>query len=135
MTENKRFTYANRYPNIIKSDYDFYDNGKGLEDKTVVDLLNNQDMMIKSQDKLIRTLNETILRQTNRIKEFASEEEVDLLTKREKENFDLRTRILELIVENNRLQFLINDLGGEEMKRQMGVILNDSKNKSKCYFI
>lgn len=127
MTENKRFTYANRYPNIIKSDYDFYDNGKGLEDKTVVDLLNNQDMMIKSQDKLIRTLNETILRQTNRIKEFASEEEVDLLTKREKENFDLRTEILELIVENNRLQFLIDDLGGEEMKRQMEVILNDRK--------
>lgn len=125
MTENKRFTYANRYPNIIKSDYDFYDNGKGLEDKTVVDLLNNQDMMIKSQDKLIRTLNETILRQTNRIKEFASEEEVDLLTKREKENFDLRTRILELTVENNRLQCLIDDLGGEEMKRQMEVILND----------
>ena len=136
MTENKRFTYANRYPNIIKSDYDFYDNGKGLEDKTVVDLLNNQDMMIKSQDKLIRTLNETIFRQTNRIKEFASEEEeVDLLTKREKEILDLRTGILELIVENNRLQCLIDDLGGEEMKRQMEVILNDRKNKSKCYFI
>lgn len=91
----------------------------------VVDKLNKQDMMIKSQDKLIRTLNETILRQTNRIKEFASEEEVDLLTKREKEILDLRTGILELIVENNRLQCLIDDLGGEEMKRQMEVILNE----------
>lgn len=125
MTENKRFTYANRYPNIIKSDYDFYDNGKGLEDKTVVDLLNNQDMMIKSQDKLIRTLNETILRQTNRIKELASEDAVELLEKRDKDLLEARTYAMELILKKNRLQCLIDDLGGEEMKKQMEVILNE----------
>ena len=125
MTENKRFTYANRYPNIIKSDYDFYDNGKGLEDKTVVDLLNNQDMMIKSQDKLIRTLNETILRQTNRIKELASEDAVELLEKRDKGLLEARTYAMELILKKNRLRRLIDDLGGEEMKKQMEVILNE----------
>ena len=125
MTENKRFTYANRYPNIIKSDYDFYDNGKGLEDKTVVDLLNNQDMMIKSQDKLIRTLNETILRQTNRIKELASEDAVELLEKRDKDLLEARTYAMELILKKNRLRRLIDDLGGEEMKKQMEVILNE----------
>ena len=56
MTENKRFTYANRYPNIIKSDYDFYDNGKGLEDKTVVDLLNNQENKRISIRRCSRTI-------------------------------------------------------------------------------
>ena len=111
---------------IFKDDGgEFFNSVDCLKDNEIVDLLNEQDMMIKSQDKLIRTLNETILRQTNRIKEFASEGEVDLLTKREKEILDLRTRILELIVENNRLQRLIDDLGGEEMKRQMEVILNE----------
>lgn len=141
MTENKRYQLRqeqsyyddgtpilNCYSDLIDTENNdkvicSFDNDIGTS--KMVGLLNKQDMFIKSLDNLIRTLNERILRQRNRIKEFASEEEVDLLTKREKEILDLRTRILELTVENNRLQCLIDDLGSEEMKRQMEVILNE----------
>jgi len=49
MTENKQFKEI--YPNIIRSNYCFTDNGKPIGDKEVCDLLNEQHETITRLEK------------------------------------------------------------------------------------
>ena len=96
MTENKRFKEV--YPNIIRSNYNFTDNGKGISDKEVCDLLN----ALHEENE---HLNDTVDNITNHLQEVL-EENAKLLQERnyfERKKTEYLTKLNECRLDNTDL--------------------------------